>query len=71
MRFAANDLNVQQDGASASLTAPSGTSQRRLLRAACEAAGIGDAWGVSSVEAHGTGTALGDPVEMGSMAVTT
>ncbi|EGB07662.1 hypothetical protein AURANDRAFT_27140, partial [Aureococcus anophagefferens] len=44
---------VQQDGASASLTAPNGTSQRRLLLAV---AGHGKA-----LEAHGTGTALGDP----------
>ncbi|KAH8059478.1 delta-3,5-delta-2,4-dienoyl-CoA isomerase [Aureococcus anophagefferens] len=51
---------VQQDGASASLTAPNGTSQRRLLLAV---AGHGKA-----LEAHGTGTALGDPIEVGAAA---
>ncbi|KAH8046839.1 hypothetical protein JL721_12288 [Aureococcus anophagefferens] len=51
---------VQQDGASASLTAPNGTSQRRLLLAV---AGHG-----KTLEAHGTGTALGDPIEVGAAA---
>ena len=36
-------------------------------KAACDAAGA-NAHEPSSVEAHGTGTALGDPIEMGSMA---
>lgn len=56
---------VQQDGPSASLTAPNGSSQRRLVesvrgsaRARC---GGGDD---TTLEAHGTGTALGDPIEV-------
>ncbi|EGB07661.1 hypothetical protein AURANDRAFT_27389, partial [Aureococcus anophagefferens] len=48
---------VRQDGASASLTAPNGTSQRRLLRVVLDRAAVAPA----SLEAHGTGTALGDP----------
>ncbi|KAH8055914.1 enoyl-CoA delta-isomerase 2 [Aureococcus anophagefferens] len=52
------------DGASASLTAPNGTSQRRLLRVVLDRAAVAPA----SLEAHGTGTALGDPVEVGAAA---
>ena len=48
---------VQQDGPSASLTAPNGSSQQRLLEAVS-----GD--GRPALEAHGTGTALGDPIEV-------
>ena len=58
---------VQQDGPSASLTAPNGSSQRRLLN--CVNAFL-DHSAVSnsdvSLEAHGTGTALGDPIEIGA-----
>ena len=50
---------VQQDGPSASLTAPNGLSQTRLI----ESVQCGRK-GVSSLEAHGTGTALGDPIEV-------
>ena len=48
---------VQQDGPSASLTAPNGTSQQRLIEAVKAENG-------PSLEAHGTGTALGDPIEV-------
>ena len=48
---------VQQDGPSASLTAPNGSSQRRLIEAV-RGGGIDPV-----LEAHGTGTALGDPIE--------
>ena len=56
---------AQQDGASASLTAPNGSSQRRLLLSVRAEAGAkaGDA---RYQEAHGTGTGLGDPIEVGS-----
>ncbi|KAK7241742.1 hypothetical protein SO694_00152033 [Aureococcus anophagefferens] len=50
---------IRQDGPSASMTAPNGSSQRRLLLAAGAAADTG-------LEAHGTGTALGDPIEVGA-----
>ena len=53
---------VQQDGPSASLTAPNGSSQKRLIEAV--RGGIAAAAGVQSLEAHGTGTALGDPIEV-------
>ena len=53
---------VQQDGPSASLTAPNGSSQRRLIESVSRA--ITDKNGGSSLEAHGTGTALGDPIEV-------
>ena len=48
---------VRSDGVSASLTAPNGSSQQRLLEAVS-----GD--GRPALEAHGTGTALGDPIEV-------
>jgi 3-oxoacyl-(acyl-carrier-protein) synthase len=50
---------VQQDGPSASLTAPNGSSQQRLIEAVRSGHG-------PSLEAHGTGTALGDPIEVGA-----
>ena len=53
---------VQQDGPSASLTAPNGSSQRRLLDTVRNNS---DAGGDPALEAHGTGTALGDPIEVG------
>ena len=53
---------VQQDGPSASLTAPNGSSQRRLLDTVRNDS---DAGGDPALEAHGTGTALGDPIEVG------
>ena len=52
---------VQQDGPSASLTAPNGSSQRRLIESVSR---IVTDKGSSSLEAHGTGTALGDPIEV-------
>ena len=53
---------VQQDGPSASLTAPNGSSQKRLIETVRRA--VGGSAGVPSLEAHGTGTALGDPIEV-------
>eukprot|EP00966_Prymnesium_polylepis_P327852 7383684-Prymnesium_polylepis.1 len=58
---------VRQDGRSASLTAPNGQAQQGLLAAAWVDAAVGaDEMRLS--EAHGTGTALGDPIEVGSLA---
>ena len=54
---------VQQDGRSASLTAPNGSAQHELLVAAMR----GEADSVATIEAHGTGTALGDPTEIGAL----
>ena len=55
---------VRQDGPSASLTAPNGSSQRQLLAAVKRSSESGE----SGLEAHGTGTALGDPIEVGAAA---
>jgi 3-oxoacyl-(acyl-carrier-protein) synthase len=54
---------VQQDGRSASLTAPNGVAQARLLHASyLEAVDP-----PTLIEAHATGTPLGDPIEMGAL----
>ncbi|MGA1354757.1 MAG: beta-ketoacyl synthase N-terminal-like domain-containing protein, partial [Candidatus Limnocylindrus sp.] len=58
---------VRQDGRSASLTAPNGQAQRDLLRSTMGDARV-SADEVMLVEAHGTGTALGDPIEIRSVA---
>ncbi len=58
---------VNQNGASGGLTMPSGSAQVALLRAALENAGCHPDE-VDYVEAHGTGTALGDPIELRSLA---
>ena len=52
-----------QDGKSASLTAPNGRMQEKLIRAALREAGK-QASDIHYLEAHGTGTPLGDPIEM-------
>ena len=57
---------IGQDGESAGLTAPNGSAQERVIRAALQdAAALPDE--ISYVEAHGTGTPLGDPIELGSI----
>ncbi|GAA3861560.1 hypothetical protein GCM10022243_29660 [Saccharothrix violaceirubra] len=53
---------VNSDGASNGLSAPSGTAQERVIRAALASAGLRPR-DVDVVEAHGTGTRLGDPIE--------
>ncbi|MER7707160.1 type I polyketide synthase, partial [Kitasatospora sp. NPDC097605] len=60
---------VNQDGRSSQLTAPSGSSQQRVIRAALASAGLGPSE-VDVVEAHGTGTALGDPIEAQALLAT-
>mmetsp|Transcript_21464 Transcript_21464/g.33393 ORF Transcript_21464/g.33393 Transcript_21464/m.33393 type:complete len:811 (+) Transcript_21464:122-2554(+) len=57
---------VNQDGRSASMTAPHGPSQQEVIRACMVEAGL-DASMVTIAECHGTGTALGDPIEIGSL----
>uniref|UniRef100_UPI00397E46B1 type I polyketide synthase n=1 Tax=Amycolatopsis sp. lyj-90 TaxID=2789285 RepID=UPI00397E46B1 len=54
---------VNQDGRSASLTAPNGLAQEAVIGRALAEAGVrgGD---VDFVECHGTGTPLGDPIEV-------
>jgi 3-oxoacyl-(acyl-carrier-protein) synthase/acyl carrier protein len=59
-------IGVAQDGTSASLIAPNGRAQEKLLRAALRDAGL-KSQDVDYLEAHGTGTALGDPIEMSAL----
>ena len=53
---------VQSDGRSASLTAPNGVAQQKLLLVAF-ATSSRTSGQVDVIEAHGTGTKLGDPTE--------
>ena len=54
---------VNQDGKSASITAPNGLAQESLIRSALDDAGaLGK--DIDYVECHGTGTELGDPIEV-------
>ena len=56
---------VNQDGHSASLTAPNGPAQTRVIREAlCSANMQGEE--MESISLHGTGTPLGDPIELGA-----
>jgi len=57
--------HVNQDGRSASLTAPSGPAQERCSRAVMKELGI-KSREIDTTECHGTGTALGDPIEIGA-----
>ncbi|QDZ18521.1 beta-ketoacyl synthase [Chloropicon primus] len=57
---------VNQDGRSASLTAPSGPAQQEMLHLALEDSRL-DAFDVEGIQMHGTGTLLGDPIEIGAL----
>mmetsp|Transcript_89637 Transcript_89637/g.208795 ORF Transcript_89637/g.208795 Transcript_89637/m.208795 type:complete len:956 (+) Transcript_89637:161-3028(+) len=58
--------NVNQDGRSASLTAPNGPAQEQCIWGAIREARMTPP--ESSVwECHGTGTSLGDPIEVGAV----
>ena len=63
-RFEVDATRAQNDGPSASLTAPNGSAQRRLIIAVQNSLVTQNKRG--ALEAHGTGTALGDPVEVGA-----
>lgn len=54
---------INQDGRSASLTAPNGASQQEVINEALASAGL-TAADVDWIETHGTGTGLGDPIEL-------
>ncbi|WP_261558214.1 beta-ketoacyl synthase N-terminal-like domain-containing protein [Frankia tisae] len=58
---------LNQDGRSASITAPNVRSQIDVIAAALADAGL-TAADIGHLEAHGTGTALGDPIEMDAIA---
>ena len=55
---------VRSDGRSASLTAPNGAAQTRMIGEALAAACSHE---LHLVETHGTGTKLGDPIEVASL----
>lgn len=58
--------SVNQDGRSATLTAPNGTAQQACIRSSLKEAEIRPQQ-LPLVECHGTGTALGDPIEVGAL----
>ncbi len=57
---------VNQDGRSNGLTAPSGSAQQAVIRAALRDAAVTPDQ-ISYVETHGTGTPLGDPIEVNAL----
>ena len=59
--------SIMSDGASASITAPNGSAQKTLIKKALKASGLFPS-DMDFVEAHGTGTALGDPIEVETLA---
>jgi phthiocerol/phenolphthiocerol synthesis type-I polyketide synthase B len=58
---------INNDGRSNGLTAPSGSAQQRLLLDALGRSGV-ESNSIALIETHGTGTALGDPIEVESLA---
>lgn len=58
--------NTNSDGRSASLTAPNGPAQQRLLRSILSEARLQPVE-IDIYEAHGTGTSLGDPIEVSAV----
>ncbi|OLQ07573.1 Phthiocerol/phenolphthiocerol synthesis polyketide synthase type I PpsD [Symbiodinium microadriaticum] len=58
--------SVNQDGRSASLTAPHGPSQQSCIRSSLRMANVSPDK-VAVAECHGTGTSLGDPIEVGAL----
>ncbi len=66
IRAVVEATGVNQDGDTATFTAPNGRAQADLVRAVLASAAI-DPAEVFYHEAHGTSTPLGDPVEMASI----
>lgn len=56
---------TNHDGRAATITAPNGTAQQRVIRAALSERGTRPE-ALGCLECHGTGTALGDPIEVGA-----
>ena len=59
--------SVMSDGTSASITAPNGSVQKRLVERALGVSNLKPSV-VDYIESHGTGTALGDPIEVEALA---
>ena len=57
---------VNQDGRSASITAPNKNMQKELISAACDNAGVSVS-DIRYIETHGTGTLLGDYIEVSAI----
>lgn len=57
---------INQDGASAGITAPNSIAQSEVIMKAWKSAGIKPE-SVTYLETHGTGTKLGDPIEIDGM----
>lgn len=57
---------TNQDGHSSAIAAPNGEAQQRVIKSACDRAGILPS-DLDYVEAHGTGTAVGDPIEVNAL----
>ena len=57
---------INQDGRSASLTAPSGPAQQEMLHQALEDADLG-VFDLEGIQMHGTGSRLGDPIEIAAI----
>mmetsp|Transcript_95309 Transcript_95309/g.273281 ORF Transcript_95309/g.273281 Transcript_95309/m.273281 type:complete len:831 (-) Transcript_95309:57-2549(-) len=57
---------VNQDGRSASMTAPHGPSQQAVIKDSMREGGLNPKM-ITIAECHGTGTALGDPIEVGAL----
>ncbi|MDP8242494.1 MAG: SDR family NAD(P)-dependent oxidoreductase [Candidatus Hinthialibacter antarcticus] len=60
---------MNHDGPSSGFTVPNGRAQEALIQQALENAKV-KSYQIHYVEAHGTGTALGDPIEIQSIANT-
>ena len=58
---------VNEDGRSASITAPNQEAQAAVIRAALQSARVKPD-DVSYIEAHGSGTSIGDPIEVAALA---
>jgi len=56
---------ANQDGRSASMSAPNGPAQEKCIKAVLRESGLTPTE-IDCFECHGTGTSLGDPIEVGS-----
>lgn len=66
IRAIIRETALNQDGKTATITAPDSGAQERLIRECYQAAGL-DPSQTAYVEAHGTGTPIGDPLEIAAI----